>query len=1023
MNRRKGLILIAVVLVAGQLLVAQKPVSSDPEKNGFSKAKELFMKEKYATAITLFDQYVRQNEGMPESAVVEAEYLAAVSAVRLYNNDAEYRMNRFVSHHPESPLKNRAWLELAGQFYQSKNYKKAITYYELTDRLELADELLPEYYFKFGYSHFMRGDRKRAMLFFSEIMDIDTEYTSPAIYYFSHIAYEDKMYLTALDGFMRLKNDESFSAVVPFYIVQIMYILEDYDGILENAPSLLNAAGEERASELYRIIGDAYFQKGDYSSAVVNLEEHLKRAKRTGREGNYQLAFCYYQTGDYEKSVPLFQEVCRKRDLLSQNAFYLLGDCFLKMGEKKLAQSAFSQAAGMDWDRKIKEESLFNFAKLTYETTYAPFGEVIRAFQEYIEQFPSSGHLEEAYDYLVSAYMQINNYRAALASLDRITNRDDRLQKAYQKVAFYRGLELYRNLDLNNAIVMFDKSLELGKYDRDLRARAHYWKGEAEYRLNEYDEALSDFEEFMGIPGSNNLDEFNMVRYNIGYIWYNRENYEEALRWFRTFEANEGYRKQQLMPDLYNRIADCYYIALKYDQAIAYYDKVIERNGAGADYAMFQKGFAQGLQHNQEAKVNVLTTLISRYPASSLVPKALYERGRAYVSLADTKRGEEDFRSIVDNHTNSTFVPAAMLQLGLLYFNSGESNKALLSYRQVIERFPATAEARNALTGLKTTYVDMNDVEAYFAYVKTLDGYGDVSNSERDSLLYISGENLYAAGNCVKAEPVFRSYLAEFPQGSFRLNASFYLAECLRTTDRKNGSVPLYAEVIRTPNNPFMEQSCLSISDIYYKNEIYDSAYYYFDKLEKVAGGPENLILARVGKLRSSYEMGDPVRTIAAAKVVLGSEKLTEELSREASFMSAKSNYALDNFDIALTEFRRVAVEVTSSEGAESKYRVAELLFRKKDINNAEKLVYEFIDQNTPHQYWMARMFILLADISIVKNDEFQARATLQSLTDYYQVENDGILDEARARLSELNAQNQVVNDTVRMNIGKKNNF
>lgn len=1019
MNKLIRLISLVVIVMAGLPLYAQKPVSYDPGKNNFYRAKELFQKEKYGSAISLFDAYIEDNAGKSETEVTEAEYMAAISSIKLYNSDAEYRINRFIAHHPESPLKNRAWLQLADHFYQSKNYKKAIIYYDLTDRLELDDELLPAFYFKAGYSHFMKGDRKRAMLYFSEIMDIDTEYTSPAIYYFSHIAYEDKMYLTALDGFMRLKDDDSFGSVVPFYIVQIMYVQKNFDGILENAPALLEAAGEERASELYRIIGDAYFQKGDYASAVVNLEEHLKRAKRTGREGSYQLAYCYYQTREYDKSIPLFQEVCRQRDLLSQNAFYLLGDCFIQKGEKKLAQAAFSAAAGMDYDRKIKEESLFNFAKLTYETTYSPFGEVIRAFQEYIEQFPASGHIEEAYDYLVSAYMKVNNYQAALASLDRITRKDERLERAYQKVAFYRGLELYKNLDLNGAIVLFDKSLQQGKYDRSLRARAHYWKGEASYRLNDYETALDEYEEFMGIPGSSSLEEYNIVRYNIGYIWYNRANYDEALRWFLAFEQNEGFRKQQILPDLYNRIADCYYISLKYDQAIDYYDKVIERNAAAADYAMFQKGFALGLKNDQESKVSVLTTLISRYPSSSLVPSALFERGRAYMGLNNSGRGEADFNTIIKNHPSSIFVPRAMLQLGLLYFNDGENNKAIANYKLVIEKYPSTPEARSAMTGLKNTYVEMNDVQSYFAYVRSLDGYGDISNSERDSLLYISGENLYASGKCDRAEPVLKSYLDEFPQGSFRLNASFYVAECLRTTGRKNEAVPFYLEVTKTSNNPFLEQTYLSLSEIYFNTEAYDSSYYFFDNLEKVAGGPGNILAARAGKLRSAYEMGDPRKTIEAAAAVLRTEKLSEELSREASFMSAKSNYALENYDAALAEFRKVAVEVTSSEGAESKYRVAEILFRNSDPEGAEKLVLEFIDQNSPHPYWMARMFILLADISISRNDEFQARATLQSLADYYQVDNDGILDEVRARLNELDAGNPAINDTIRMKIGK----
>ena len=98
---------------------------------------------------------------------------------------------------------------------------------------------------------------------FSEIKDIDTEYTPPALYYFSQIAYEQKMYQTAMEGFMRLKDDETFGGVVPFYIVQILYLQKDYDGILSMAPDLLKSAGKERAVELYRFIGDAYYNKGE----------------------------------------------------------------------------------------------------------------------------------------------------------------------------------------------------------------------------------------------------------------------------------------------------------------------------------------------------------------------------------------------------------------------------------------------------------------------------------------------------------------------------------------------------------------------------------------------------------------------------------------------------------------------------------------------------------------------------------------------------------------------------------------
>jgi tetratricopeptide (TPR) repeat protein len=123
--------------------------------------------------------------------------------------------------------------------------------------------------------------------------------------------------------------------------------------------------------------------------------------------------------------------------------------------------------------------------------------------------------------------------------------------------------------------------------------------------------------------------------------------------------------------------------------------------------------------------------------------------------------------------------------------------------------------------------------------------------------------------------------------------------------------------------------------------------------------------------------------------------------------MRAKANYSLNNYDDALKDFRKVATEVASMEGAESKFRVAELLYKEGLSGESEKTVSEFIDLKTPHQYWMARVFLLLADISIKKGDFLQARATLQSLKDYYKVDNDGILDEVKAKLNSLNESKQ----------------
>ncbi len=497
------------------------------------------------------------------------------------------------------------------------------------------------------------------------------------------------------------------------------------------------------------------------------------------------------------------------------------------------------------------------------------------------------------------------------------------------------------------------------------------------------------------------LQESDLIRYNLAYALFNLKDYNGAIGHFRTFEAGSAGADPEIQIDTKIRIADCYFITTNYPQAISYYNKVIEYGKTGADYAMFQKGFCLGLTNDEKGKIEVLTTLISRFPSSSYVPNAIFERGRAYQVLEDYRHGEADFINVIANYQSSPFVPRAIVQLGLLYYNQGENEKSVAQFKKVIENYPSTPEARYAMTGLKNTYVDMNDVESYFAYVKKL-GYGDVNVAEKDSLLYASGENLYISGNCDKASDVFRNYLNEFQYGSFRLNAQFYLAECLNSRGSREEALVLFREVIKTPNNQFMEQALIAASSILFDTEEFQDAFDYYQKLENISETSENKLVALGGMLRSSYQEGDAQKSIVAADKITSSANMPEELVREAIFIRAKARYSLNEFDDALVDFRKTGTEITSIEGAESKYRVAEILFMKGNTDESEKIVTQFIDQNSPHQYWMAKTFLLLADISIKKGDSLQARATLQSLNEYYTIQNDGILDEVKTKLASL---------------------
>lgn len=136
---------------------------------------------------------------------------------------------------------------------------------------------------------------------------------------------------------------------------------------------------------------------------------------------------------------------------------------------------------------------------------------------------------------------------------------------------------------------------------------------------------------------------------------------------------------------------------------------------------------------------------------------------------------------------------------------------------------------------------------------------------------------------------------------------------------------------------------------------------------------------------------------------LIATEKVSDEMIRESRFQKAKALLAMNKERSSIRSVLGVVAEsVKSLRGAESKYHMVEILFLKADYEKAESEVFSFAEKNTPHQYWMAKEFILLAQIYVKKNDLFQAKVTLQSVIDGYTNSSDGIIDAASAMQVEL---------------------
>ena len=118
-----------------------------------------------------------------------------------------------------------------------------------------------------------------------------------------------------------------------------------------------------------------------------------------------------------------------------------------------------------------------------------------------------------------------------------------------------------RDLNFSESIRLFNKSLEYGDRNNELRALAYYWRGDANFRMGKHDEAVEDYRKFQSIPGAVKLKEYAISNYNIGYSLFNKEEYELSIPWFLKYTEGKINKSLPLYTDALNRLGDCYFVS------------------------------------------------------------------------------------------------------------------------------------------------------------------------------------------------------------------------------------------------------------------------------------------------------------------------------------------------------------------------------------------------------------------------------------------------------------------------------
>lgn len=954
------------------------------------------------------------NEADAELLRQNAELNYAKLAVRLGKPDGEKLVLDFVRRNQPNPIANEALLEMANYYFNENDLAKAVEYYERIPQSSMSRLERAEVSFRLGYANFVQQRFREAKRYFSATKDIDGDFYYPTNYYLGMIYFFEGNYDGSIRQLRIAERSPLYKNDIPYYLSQIYFAQRRYNELISYAQPLVeNSRRLRNDDEIKQLLGQAYFEQGQYAQARPYLEAYAKRNRKMREEELYQLGFVRYQMSDFPAAAEAFQDAGGADSPVGQSANFMLGDTYLRLGDRPNARTAFGNASRMNYDAAMREEALFNYAKLSYELRDPR--SAINALQQLP---PASRFYVESQRLLGDIFATARDYQGALDILDKMPNRTPELQEAYQKAAFNRGLQLLQDGDRAQAKLRINQSLRQ-PVNAQYRAMALYWLADLAHQEEDYATSINLNNQFLtlartvqGLPPQSSLYSGNYLQ---GYNYLKQDNYPAALDYFKAtvegIQRNAPYItdatvRERILGDAVMRSGDAYFQRNQYDQAIRYYDEAVNNQYQGYVYALYQKAIIEGLRNRNAQKVIALERIANDYPRSEYADNALFELGMTYQQMGQLQQALQPFRTIISDYKNtSPLVNGALLQLGLVSYNLANQEAAVNYYKQVFGNNPTESEANAALSALEEIYVrDMGRADLYFSFLETIPGY-QVDSDGRDNITFQAAEAQYENGNYQRAVNSYTDYIRQYPQGRNTLAAYMHRGDSYTQLRQYENALADYEAVAARGNSQYYVKALKNASLIAYNvAEDFSRAYNLYTQLESSAPDEDTRFEAQLGALRSAYRLNNTSAVEQYAAKVANAPNATPQQRTTANFYLGKIAYDRQQWPRAINLFDQVIASSDDEQTAEARYLRANVYYLQRNLDRAQELVMEANRESSGYPYWVAKSVILLADILRDKRDLYNARAALEALLENYN-EDAEVVQEAQQKLARVQAE------------------
>lgn len=988
MNPKK-IILASLLSLYGVAEAQQSQYFSNKEAYRFNLADNLYQTKVYNAAQYEYSRQYFYNQSLSQSKKEAALFFGQVIGLILQQQHSEEGFEAFMKEYPNSSFFAQANGPLADYYLAKKDFPKALETLQKINQYQLSQQENTQYIMKLGYAKFMTGDSNGAIEALEEASKNATSDNDKAgiAYMLGHLYYSDKQNDKAFSYFDQVKFNEQYAAMVKPYYVQMYFNNKDYDKAISEAQDLLNSGSSSNyQNEIHKIIGESYFMKGDYQAAYPHLKKYLESVQSPSESDLYEMGFVASQLKKSDEAVGYYNQLINSNSPLAQNAYFQLGNAYLQTAKKQEALSAYRNASQMNYDAKVQELAMEQYAKLSYDIGN-PFESAPKVLQRYIDKYPKSAKSTEMKSLLVKSYLYSGNYQETLNVLKKLDAKTPETNKIEQEVAYLLGSEEFNKGNYDKAEQYFKQSLAFN-LNKEFYKKAQYWLGQTYYQKNDYRSAIATYLKLEN-ETAENFPEREQLDYDLGYAYFKNKNFESAQEHFKDYLR---FPRPEFKADAELRLADTYYADNKLNEALEIYNKT---EGA-ADYVLFQKAMALGFKGDTVAKINELKKLISSYSNSDYKDDAQYEIGTAYASNDDFVNSNNYFDQVIKTSQDKDLIANAQIYRAQNYIDQNQTDKALAELKLLGSQYKNSAFADKIVAASKPAFVKKGDISGYESFAKSLGV--NISSTEKDQLNLSLAQENYAKKDYSKAIGFYEKYLNQNPTGSQFYQAQYELGESYYQT-KNTAKALLILQNVGDFQNDYQQDAQVRLAQIYLgQNKTADAKKY----LELVANSTDvsiknfaSLELMKIYSDEKNFSKADQF-----ADVVLKNTKNSAAVLEQAKVIKARTAMQNGKDKEAQTTFVGLEKSSNPQVAAEALYAKAYYQNKGKAFKSSNETIFKLANNYASEEYWGAKALVLMAKNYLALKDNYQASYTCDQI-----IANYGDFPDVVAEAKEVKAQ------------------